>query len=41
MVAEGLPTVVDEVLPLSEYPRALERLRAGDQVGKIVLEHPL
>lgn len=40
MMAGGLPTVVDEVLPLSEYPRALERLRAGEQVGKIVLEHP-
>ena len=31
---------IDEILPLSEYPRAMDRLRAGDQLGKIVLEHP-
>lgn len=40
MMSDGLGTVVDEVLPLSEYPSALARLRAGEQVGKIVLEHP-
>lgn len=38
-VAEGLDVVIDEILPLSEYPRALERLREGSQFGKIVLEH--
>ncbi|MEZ5268464.1 MAG: hypothetical protein R2789_07835 [Microthrixaceae bacterium] len=38
-MADGLE-VVDEILPLAEYPRALERLKAADQLGKIVLEHP-
>ena len=40
LMADGLPVVIDEVLPLSEYPRALERLRSASQLGKIVLEHP-
>lgn len=40
LLADGLPVVVDEVVPLSEYPDALERLRSGAQFGKIVLEHP-
>lgn len=40
LVERGLPVVIDEVMPLSEYPRALERLRAASQLGKIVLEHP-
>ncbi len=39
LMAEGLPAVIDEILPMSEYPRALERLRSGEQIGKIVLEH--
>ncbi len=38
-MAEGLDLVIDEILPLVDYPRALERLKAGDQFGKIVLEH--
>lgn len=39
LIEDGLPVVIDEILPLSEYPRALERLRSGEQIGKIVLEH--
>ena len=39
LVDSGLPVVVDEVLPLADYPQALDRLRAGDQTGKIVLRH--
>jgi NADPH:quinone reductase-like Zn-dependent oxidoreductase len=39
LVGQGLPVSVDEVLPLAEYPRALERLAAGAQLGKIVLDH--
>ncbi len=39
LVAQGLPVVVDEVLALSEYPAALARLEAGEQLGKIVLAH--
>lgn len=39
-VADGLPVIVDEVVPLGEYPAALERLRTATQLGKIVLEHP-
>lgn len=41
MVAEAMPIVVDEVVALEDYPAALERLRRGDQLGKIVLEHPI
>ncbi|MFZ4518893.1 MAG: zinc-binding dehydrogenase [Microthrixaceae bacterium] len=40
LVADGLPVVIDEILPLSEYPRALDRLRTAAQLGKVVLEHP-
>lgn len=40
LVADGLPLIVDEVVPLAEYPAALERLRTANQLGKIVLEHP-
>lgn len=39
LVAGGLPVVIDEILPLGEYPRALERLKTASQLGKIVLEH--
>jgi len=39
LMANGLPVAIDEILPLSEYPRALDRLRSASQLGKIVLEH--
>jgi D-arabinose 1-dehydrogenase-like Zn-dependent alcohol dehydrogenase len=39
LVALGLPVQVDEVLGLEEYPKALERLANGEQLGKIVLRH--
>ena len=39
LVDKGLDVQVDEVLPLSEYPAALARLEAGEQLGKIVLRH--
>ncbi len=39
LVGQGLPVAVDRELALSEYPAALERLEAGDQLGKIVLRH--
>jgi NADPH:quinone reductase-like Zn-dependent oxidoreductase len=40
LVDQGLPVQVDEVLDLADYPRALDRLRAGEQLGKVVLRHP-
>jgi len=40
LVAQGLPVTVDEVFDLADYPAALERLRQGAQLGKIVLRHP-
>lgn len=40
LMAGGLPVAIDAVMPLEEYPKALERLREGEQLGKIVLEHP-
>lgn len=39
LVGRGLPIAVDSVMPLKDYPRALERLERGEQLGKIVLSH--
>ncbi len=39
LMGQGLQVSVDEVLGLDEYPRALHRLEAGAQLGKIVLRH--
>jgi zinc-binding alcohol dehydrogenase/oxidoreductase len=39
LVEQGLAVQVDEVLPLADYPTALERLQQGEQLGKIVLWH--
>jgi D-arabinose 1-dehydrogenase-like Zn-dependent alcohol dehydrogenase len=40
LVAGGnVPIVVDETMPVEEFPKALERLERGDQLGKIVLVH--
>jgi zinc-binding alcohol dehydrogenase/oxidoreductase len=39
LVADGVDVHVDTVLPLADYPAALERLERGDQLGKIVLRH--
>jgi zinc-binding alcohol dehydrogenase/oxidoreductase len=40
LVDHGLPVAVDEVFDRDDYPAALERLRGGDQLGKVVLRHP-
>jgi zinc-binding alcohol dehydrogenase/oxidoreductase len=40
LVAQGLAVTVDAVFELADYPVALERLRQGAQLGKIVLRHP-
>jgi NADPH:quinone reductase-like Zn-dependent oxidoreductase len=40
LVAQGLPVTVDETFDLEAYPAALDRLRQGAQLGKIVLRHP-
>jgi NADPH:quinone reductase-like Zn-dependent oxidoreductase len=39
LVEQGLPVHVDEVFDLADYPKALDRLRQGAQLGKIVLRH--
>jgi NADPH:quinone reductase-like Zn-dependent oxidoreductase len=39
LVRQGLDVHVDEVFDRADYPQALERLRRGDQLGKIVLRH--
>ena len=39
LVKNGLPVVVDETYPLTDYPSALARLEEGAQLGKIVLQH--
>ncbi len=41
LVDQGLPIAVDEVFDRADYPAALERLRSGDQLGKVVLRHPV
>ena len=40
LVAAGLAVTVDRTYPLADYEQALHRLETGDQLGKIVLEHP-
>ena len=40
LIAGGLQVSVDEVFDLADYPAALARLEAGEQLGKIVLRHP-
>lgn len=39
LVDQGLPIAVDLEVPVAEYPRALEHLASGSQVGKVVLRH--
>ncbi len=40
LVGAGLPVTIDTTFALGEYRGALERLEAGQQLGKIVLQHP-
>jgi NADPH:quinone reductase-like Zn-dependent oxidoreductase len=39
LVGQGLPVLVDDMFDLADYPKALTRLDAGAQLGKIVLRH--
>jgi NADPH:quinone reductase-like Zn-dependent oxidoreductase len=39
LVDQDLPVRVDEVFDRADYPAALERLRRGEQLGKVVLRH--
>lgn len=39
LIEHGLPVRIDRVYPLAEYPDALARMQAGQQLGKIVLRH--
>lgn len=39
LVEQGLTIAVDEIFDRSDYPRALDRLRTGSQLGKVVLRH--
>jgi zinc-binding alcohol dehydrogenase/oxidoreductase len=39
LVEQGLAVHVDRTYALGEYEQALERLRQGEQLGKIVLRH--
>ncbi len=39
LVGQGLDVQVDEVFAVADYPKALERLREGAQLGKVVLRH--
>ncbi|MCU1368145.1 MAG: hypothetical protein JWN39_3784 [Ilumatobacteraceae bacterium] len=40
LVADGLAVTVDQTFALADYESALACLEAGEQLGKIVLEHP-
>jgi zinc-binding alcohol dehydrogenase/oxidoreductase len=40
LVSQGLDVQVDEVFDLADYPKALDHLREGAQLGKVVLRHP-
>ena len=39
LVDKGLDVHVDRVFPLADYPAALAHLEAGEQLGKVVLDH--
>jgi zinc-binding alcohol dehydrogenase/oxidoreductase len=39
LVEQGLPVSVDATFPLADYPKALGRLEAAAQLGKLVLSH--
>lgn len=39
LMAGGLDVRIDQVVGLDEYPSALARLEAGEQLGKLVLRH--
>jgi zinc-binding alcohol dehydrogenase/oxidoreductase len=39
LMGQGLAVRVDQVFDLADYPAALARLEAGEQLGKIVLQH--
>jgi len=39
LVDQGLPVVVDQEFDFEDYPAALSRLEAGQQLGKVVLHH--
>jgi NADPH:quinone reductase-like Zn-dependent oxidoreductase len=39
LMEQGLPVLIDSVVSLADYPAALARLEAGEQLGKIVLAH--
>jgi zinc-binding alcohol dehydrogenase/oxidoreductase len=39
LMDEGVAVVVDEVFEFADYDKALARLQAGAQLGKIVLQH--
>lgn len=39
LMEQGLPVSIDGVLGLDDYPSALARLEAGQQLGKLVLSH--
>jgi NADPH:quinone reductase-like Zn-dependent oxidoreductase len=40
LIDDGVAVHVDRTYPIEQYPDALERLANGEQLGKIVLEHP-
>ncbi len=40
LVERGLPIVIDATYPVEQYDEALTRLETGQQLGKIVLQHP-
>jgi zinc-binding alcohol dehydrogenase/oxidoreductase len=40
LMSQGLDVFVDQVMPLDDYPKALQRLEIGAHLGKIVLRHP-
>ena len=39
LMSQGLPVSIDQVVGLDEYPLALARLEAAEQLGKLVLMH--
>lgn len=39
LIAQGLPVIVDTIVGFDDYPRAVELLASGRQLGKVVMDH--
>jgi zinc-binding alcohol dehydrogenase/oxidoreductase len=41
LIESGLPVIIDHVFAVGDYPAALQRMDAAEQLGNIVIQHPI